>query len=176
MNDIERDVLSLPARFGGLGISKPNVICMNQYENSAKLSLPLARLIRRQERELDPEEVLQEVRHIRKSIDEDSEQMHKLKLEHLLTQSSPALKFALKVTTEKGASSWVTAHPLLEHGTVLHKGDFVDAIYMRYGWVLPGLPTSCACGHAFNVQHALDCKLGGFRRTNTMKCAICLEQ
>jgi hypothetical protein len=34
---------------------------------------------------------------------------------------------------------------------------------MRYGWTLLDLPISCPCGAAFNVQHALDCKLGGLR-------------
>jgi hypothetical protein len=69
----------------------------------------------------------------------------------------------MKNTVEKGASSWVTATPLYDHGTVLHKGDFVDAVYMRYGWILPDLPVKCPCGSAFSLQHALDCKLGGFR-------------
>jgi len=67
------------------------------------------------------------------------------------------------MTIEKGASSWVTATPLYDHGTVLHKGDFVDAIYMRYGWTLPDLPVTCQCHASYNLQHALDCKLGGFR-------------
>jgi len=39
----------------------------------------------------------------------------------------------------------------------------VDACYIRYGWALLNLPITCACGVAFNVQHALDCKLGGLR-------------
>ena len=34
---------------------------------------------------------------------------------------------------------------------------------MRYGWTLPDLPVTCPCGTAFSLQHALDCKLGGFR-------------
>ena len=45
----------------------------------------------------------------------------------------------------------------------MHKGDFVDAICIRYGWQLRDLPTSCPCGSSFDVQHALDCKLGGLR-------------
>ena len=56
-----------------------------------------------------------------------------------------------------------TASSSYDHGTVLHKRDFVDSCYMRYGWTLLDLPISCACGNAFNVQHALDCKLGGLR-------------
>ena len=53
--------------------------------------------------------------------------------------------------------------PNEEHGTVLHKGDFLDAIYMRYGWQILSLPLDCACGNHFSVQHALDCKIGGYR-------------
>jgi hypothetical protein len=57
----------------------------------------------------------------------------------------------------------VTATPSFDHDTVLNKGEFVDAIYIRYGWTLPGLPTTCACGASFDVQHALDCMIGGYR-------------
>ena len=53
-----------------------------------------------------------------------------LKLEHLLTQVSKEMNSAMKNTVEKGASSWVTATPLFDHGTVLHKGDFVDALWL----------------------------------------------
>src|SRR6185437_2821251 len=163
---IERDVLSLPARLGGLGITKPNVDCVNSHENSVKLSTPLIRLILRQEKYLDPEDIRMDVFHGRNEIDQETEKLQKLKLEQLLEIAPDSLKAAMKTTVEKGASSWVTTTPLHEHGTVLHKGDFVDAVYMRYGWALPELPTSCACGAAFSLQHSLDCKLGGYRTSS----------
>ena len=34
---------------------------------------------------------------------------------------------------------------------------------IRYGWTLPDLPTVCMCGATFDVQHALDCMIGGYR-------------
>src|ERR1700709_425890 len=68
---------------------------------------------------------------------------------------------SVQAASAKGASSWVTACPSYDHGTVLHKGQFVDACYIRYGWALLDLPVSCACGTAFSLQHALDCRLGG---------------
>jgi hypothetical protein len=77
--------------------------------------------------------------------------------------ASPEMKLCLKVACEKGASSWITAAPSYDHHTVLHKGDFVDAIYMRYGWTIPDLPLVCACGENFSVQHSLDCLFGGYR-------------
>ena len=105
-----------------------------------------------------------EVMHLRAQIDEDAEKQHALKLEQLREIAPAEMKLALKTTVEKGASSWVTATPLYDHGTVLHKGDFVDAVYMRYGWTMPDLPIKCGgCQAAFTLQHALDCKVGGFR-------------
>jgi hypothetical protein len=77
---------------------------------------------------------------------------------------SPApLQRAIAVARQKGASSWLTAIPNLEHETTLHKGDFLDAIYIRYGWDILSLPEECACGQKFNIQHSLDCNLGGYR-------------
>src|ERR1700709_369485 len=70
---------------------------------------------------------------------------------------------SVQAASAKGASSWVTACPSYDHGTVLHKGEFVDACYIRYGWTLLDLPVACACGTAFSLQHALDCRLGGLR-------------
>ena len=82
----------------------------------------------------------------------------KLKLETLLAKAPHEMQSAMKMTVEKGAASWVTATP--RHS--LHKGDFIDAIYMRYGWLLPDLPINCQCHAAYSLQHVLDCKLGGF--------------
>ena len=85
------------------------------------------------------------------------------KLHIVLAHAPSELKIAVSAASEKGASSWVTASPSYDHGTVLHKGEFVDACYIRYGWTLLNLPLTCACGVAFSLQHALDCRLGGLR-------------
>src|SRR4029079_2508655 len=76
---------------------------------------------------------------------------------------NPMMQINLKVAREKGASSWVTALPLFDHETVLSKGEFIDAVYIRYGWSLPDMTLTCACGSPFDVQHALDCMIGGYR-------------
>ena len=163
VNDLERDLISLPARMGGLGICKPPDECLVSHTNSLFVSAPLVRLVQRQEFEFDPTTLSAEVKRLRSEVDKENEVRNKTKLSLILEHAPPELKLALKAASEKGASSWVTAIPSYDHGTVLHKGEFTDAIYIRYGWTLLNLPTTCACGAAFNVQHALDCKLGGLR-------------
>ena len=77
--------------------------------------------------------------------------------------SSTHFNRVIQNASEKGASSWVTAIPLYDHSTVLHKGEFRDAMRLRYGWDLEGLQGYCGCGHEFDVQHAMQCMYGGFR-------------
>jgi hypothetical protein len=163
INDHERDLLSLPARMGGMGICKPSEECLLASTNSIYISAPLVRLIQRQEYDFNPSELAGEMKSLRAIIDKEQEERHKAKRDKILQAASTELKLTVKAASEKGASSWVTACPSYEHGTVLHKRDFIDACYIRYGWALLDLPTTCACGVAFNVQHALDCKLGGLR-------------
>ena len=52
--------------------------------------------------------------------------------------------------------------PLAEFGFALNKGEFRDALSLRYGRPLKGLPAMCPCGQKYNVAHALNCKKSGF--------------
>jgi len=55
----------------------------------------------------------------------------------------------------------VVCSTLQEWGFNLSKLEFVDAIYIRYGCSPNWLPTECVCDAAFNINHALCCKVGG---------------
>ena len=68
----------------------------------------------------------------------------------------------MDLAQERGASSWLTILPLEEFGLTLHKGAFRDAIALRYGWKPALIPSTCACGTSFSVEHALSCPMGGF--------------
>lgn len=63
---------------------------------------------------------------------------------------------------EVGASNWLTALPIKAKGFSLNKQEFFDALALRYGWHMDGLPQSCWCGSPFNTNHAMICKTGGF--------------
>ena len=73
-----------------------------------------------------------------------------------------SLKHAMDLAQEKGASTWKTSLPLEDYGFSLHKGAFRDAMALRYGWLPSNIPTNCACGTHFTVEHALSCPKGGF--------------
>ena len=52
--------------------------------------------------------------------------------------------------------------PLKEHGFTLNKSEFRDALALRYNLPIKDLPSKCPCGDNFNLNHALNCKRGGF--------------
>ena len=65
-------------------------------------------------------------------------------------------------TRDEGASSWLNALPIKEQQLDLNKGQFVDALCLRYNQPIKNLPSNCPCGSIFTVEHALNCKKGGF--------------
>jgi hypothetical protein len=145
-----------------MGILNPTAESDLAHANSMQISQPLVRLILRQESDFDPLELEPSVKDIRKQIDKQCDHSYKERAKNILAHASPEIKLSLKLSTEKGASSWLTCIPTFEHGTILHKADFIDAVSIRYGWQLSDLPANCACGTPFDVQHALGCSLGGF--------------
>ena len=111
VNDLERDMLSLPARMGGMGISKPTEECLISNTNSAFISAPLVRLIQRQASDFDSRELADEMKILRADVDKESDSRFKAKLAVVLEHAPAELKQAVTAASEKGASSWVTASP-----------------------------------------------------------------
>ena len=66
----------------------------------------------------------------------------------------------------------LTVVPLQEMGFNLNKREFRDAIKLRYDWPIEDIPTRCACGDIFSVDHTMVCiEKGGFiiRRHNELR-------
>ena len=72
----------------------------------------------------------------------------------------PEQNRAAKQAKQKDASSWLIS--LEDHGFTLTKGEFRDALALRYNKPLYSLLSNCPCDQKFNVTHALNCKKGGF--------------
>ena len=66
--------------------------------------------------------------------------------ERIYTLVPDRLQKAVAQAREKGASTWLTALLLTEHGFTLHKSAFHvhDALALCYGWTPAHLPSKCA--------------------------------
>ena len=70
------------------------------------------------------------------------------------------MKRCVDLTKERGSSSWVSVLPLSVQGFHLHKGEFRDALCLRYVWSLSNTPQLCNCDKAFTVNHAMVYHMG----------------
>ena len=192
ITEIERDVLALPARLGGLGVRNPIKTANESHEASRKITLSLVNKIKKQE--MDDEGDEYEDSKIDESDDADNSQKKikrriaaekrakeknerneiLLKLQQQGTETDEqqqhrkrkkkrppdVLTRALETAAQKGTSSWLTSMPNRAHE--LNKQEWKDSMALRYGWQPKNLPQRCSCSSQNSVQHALDCKLGGF--------------
>ena len=69
---------------------------------------------------------------------------------------------AIELASEKGASNWRTVILIDEMGLTLNKGEFRDALMLRYDWEITDKPSICVRGDVFNVDHAMVCRRGSF--------------
>ena len=165
VGDIERRILGMPAREGGMGLSDP---CQNNIENhqmSMKITEGLQILIKNQDPNLlfwDRESQKQVKRNEMKKKREREKSDKEALMHEMSSDGHETLRRAVEVASEKGASSWLTNLPLDRYGFTLGKRDFHDALAVRYGWMPADLWKKCMCGKQNNVAHAISCKLGGF--------------
>ena len=160
-DDNLRNLMGLPARLGGLGITDPSQKSSTFYENSKLITAPIVNIIIDQSRVSPPE--------IKKAQINEKNHTRNLRRRHEKAEANliaerlpPNLQRAIEVSTEKGASTWLTALPLSDYGFNLHKGAFRDALCLRYGWLPQHLPSRCVCDQKFTIEHALSCSRGGF--------------
>ena len=71
-------------------------------------------------------------------------------------------KRILELSKEKGCGAWLTSLPIQSLGYTLNKQEFRDSVCLRYGWNIPNTPSYCQCKSENDVNHALNCKLGGY--------------
>ena len=160
-SDAERQLISLPSRLGGLGITDPCVSSAFQFDASQRVTGLLVSLLLEQDSQFTIE-ILNEQLALRQDIHLENRRRSEELAASLHPLLSTELQHARELACLKGESSWLTVLPLDEHGFLLHKGDFCDAVCLRYGWSLPHLPMECICGASFTVDHAFTCPHGGF--------------
>ena len=148
-----RKLLLLPARLGGIGVIDPTDLPEKQLHGSREMCFPLVKLITDQGG--DVLAALSEQVGIKQKL--EKKRAASLQAEALLTTSTlpPSLQRCATAAQEKGTSAWLTAVPLERHGFALHKGEFRDAIALRYGWPVLRVPEKCVCNAPFSADHAM---------------------
>jgi hypothetical protein len=156
---LERDILALPVRNGGLGIPNPCHEAMKEYAASIQVTGSLVRQIESQMHELPDQS---DVQILKRKARQEKNEIAKEKANLIINSVSPKSKRMLDLASEKGASAWLQVLPILDMGFNLNKREFKDALKLRYDWPLSDIPSNCVCGVPFNVDHAMICGRGGF--------------
>ena len=161
-SDSTRRLLAQPPCCGGLGIIDPSNEAQKQYQASSAICQPLVKAIIQQHGE--PLAIRAEQRW--RKMEEKRRQLQDQKKEYTAMSeelsSIPELHRSIIAASEKGASAWLTALPIDEHGFTLHKGAFRDGLALRYDWPMRFQADTCICGAKFDPDHKMVCRQGGF--------------
>ena len=162
VNDLERLLLTLPVKYGGLGIFDPTNRCQIEYNNSRKVTSEMVEKVKSQDIVYDSKVKVEQTK-IKNTLKNEKAKRNEELLQNIKTEMTNTVKIkALESSMETGASSWLTTLPIQQHGFLLDKQSFWDGLFIRYGIPLKRLPTKCVCGVTFTLQHALSCPKGGF--------------
>ena len=154
-------MLSLPYRFGGLGLLNPVEKCAGEYEQSLAVTEQLKDLIFRQDLDISglDKDIIKETK---KEMKAKKEKHYNELLEAVSDELDEKGKRLLSCAKEKGDSSWLSALPIRKFGYSINKQEFKDAVNLRYGWKIADLPAFCGCGSRNGIDHTLVCKKGGY--------------
>ena len=164
-SDADREIYSLPTRFGGLAIFNPVEMATLEFENSEIATRALRVLILQQKISVTEEESSQlakSIKEAKQAVSKKKEAYYQQRVQTIKEKSSDEVHRNLDIISQKGASSWLTALPLEEFRYTLSKQEFTDAVLLRYRHPIKGLPKTCACSKPNSIDHALSCAKGGF--------------
>ena len=163
----EWDLLSLPCRFGGLGLINPTKVSDSQFDASLLITASLKDLIIKQSVCARPPDV----HCVKAQVHLNRRRTSKELAMHVRDHLSSQLQRAVDLNSEPGVSSWLLALSLQEQGFHLNKQEFWDAVHLRYGWKLLNVPSHCVCGASFTIDHAMVYQHGGltFVRHNDLR-------
>ena len=159
VSDGDRELFALPIKAGGLGIEIINQNSAEEFQRSKTITAPLAAIIALQGDALPHPDLEKQEKSKINNIKQEQLKNKITVVDACLTHET---KRAVDQAREPGASNWLSALPLTKHGFNLTKGEFKDAVALRYCKPINNLPSFCPCGEKFNVTHAMNCKIGGF--------------
>ena len=165
---LDRDILALPVRLGGLGLANPSSDANLEYTSSVKVTAPLVEQIMSQVHQLHEDSL---IRSAQQELRAEQAKNLEERAERLKEVAPQKTRRALDLATEKGSSRWLTSLPLKEMGFNLNKRESRDGLSLRYDWLIADIPSTCFCGEPFTIDHAMICVRGGFviQRQNELR-------
>ena len=130
-NEIERKLIALPSKLGGLGILIFAEISNDEFKNSIKLTECLSTKIINQMRQYEPDE---EIQTIKNRIYAARVEQNKQKLDVIRSHMNSEQLHTNDLNQKTGASAWLTTLPLKQEGYPLTKQLFWDLIRIQYRW------------------------------------------
>ena len=118
LSGVERDLLALPSRLGGLGIINPVTSSDFQHLASSNISAPLTSLILQKSMKY-PISCQESQRDCKRRAIKHKREIEQSRLLDLVKKLPTNYQRALPFISEKGASSWLAALPLSEDGYML---------------------------------------------------------
>ncbi|KAG0718607.1 hypothetical protein GWK47_052103 [Chionoecetes opilio] len=138
-----RELLSIPPRLGEMGITSLEKMAEEKNRNSINLTRSLTEKVIAQDAkgETDQNVILE----LKKTMSRNRQSAQMESLERLKDVVQVETVRKIHIAQETGASKWLTCLPIRAKGFRLNKQEFVDAVALRYGWPVEGLPKTCVC-------------------------------
>ena len=154
----EHDLLSLPAKFGGLALSDPVQSTSVAYETLKKATELLIEAVNSGTPVDSDVYRFDSDSNLKEATKQRMADQSKLAKQIISTLLAPTQR-TLQRIVQSNASTWVTVLPLQADSYDLSATQFRDQLAIRYHHEPAGLPSKCdGCGESFSLQHGLDCK------------------
>ena len=163
-------LFSLPPSQGGLGIPIFSELVDRELDNSQQVSEQLKFKIKAQ----NPSNTIyrKTITSIKFKISLEKSKLNLEILKSIRSFFTEEKNKLIDISREKGASLWLTTHPISDEGFQLDKQSFWDLIKIRYGYQSFSLPSNCACGSNFDFEQALPARKEGLFPFSTMSFEI----
>ena len=143
--DVPDELLALNPKDGGLGIESPLSIATDQYSASKfKTQIHTETIINQECVMRDETSNGMSSKEISEQDRQERTARRKQRVKQI--EIPDHLKQWVEQAKDEGASSWLNTLPIREQQLDLNKGQFVDAVRLRYNQPLKNLPSHCPCG------------------------------
>ena len=159
--NVDRELYSLPVRYGGLGVCNPTATAELFYSHSRKASDVMVQCNKNGEIVFEVDVHNSWCAQVHDEYLQQKKALHMNLFEILLLQYDTIHQQAILRAKSGKVSGWLTALPLRKC-QFYFPCKFWDAVAIRYKKTLLNVADLCdGCGLPFTLEHALSCRKGG---------------